>query len=482
MAKRTLSWTRALVVAALAAVPACAPADGTSPPGDETGTEGDEIRVCADGPTIKGIDVSVHNGAINWSKAAGSGLDFAVARVSDGLHHPDTQFATNWKAIQQQGLVRGVYQYFRASQDAVAQADYLVDQIGALEPNDLPPVIDVETADGVSTTKVVAGVRKWLDQVKLRTGVDGIIYAASGFWNTLPSTAQFSGNVLWVANYGASCPSMPQTWKHWAIWQYSESGSVPGVSGGIDLDKFNGTLAGLQALTVQGAPPPAAGCAGDADCGSGETCDKTQTPAACVASAPPPPPPTGCPLLSFPSGINIQTVEDAATTASYVAHLAAGQTAPKCFIDVKHLVDPIHNTTYDLSVHVAKNFQLSELVGTEVSQGWGSFVLISPAAVAALQKFRDEVGGPVSINSGFRSPKHQESVCNDLCGNPYGCSGTCANNSRHMWGDAFDLPMAFYNTADTNLACTAGFDFTYLESGTHLHIDQNPAYTSCVHK
>ncbi len=86
----------------------------------------------------------------------------------------------------------------------------------------------------------------------------------------------------------------------------------------------------------------------------------------------------------------------------------------------------------------------------------------------------------MSVNSGFRGPKHQESVCKGLCGNPLGCAGTCANNSRHMWGDAFDLPMTFYNTADTKLACASGFKYTYLESGTHLHVDQNPAYATCV--
>jgi len=185
-------------------------------------------------------------------------------------------------------------------------------------------------------------------------------------------------------------------------------------------------------------------------------------------------------VLAFPSGIHVQTVTDAATTASYTNHLKSGETAPKCFLDTNSLQDPVANTTYTLSVHVAAHFQLSELVGTEISQGWGHFVLISPAAVDSLEKFRVSVGGPVSVNSGYRGPKHQESVCNGLCGNPLGCPGTCSNNSRHMWGDAFDLPTQFYNSTDTNLACQDGFKFTYLESGTHLHIDQNPAYATCV--
>ena len=185
-------------------------------------------------------------------------------------------------------------------------------------------------------------------------------------------------------------------------------------------------------------------------------------------------------MLTFQSGISIQTVTNAAMTASYANHLASGQTAPTCFLDVTHLDDPHTGATYDMSVYVATHFQLSELVGTEVDQGYGNFVLLSPAAVASLETLREDIGGPVSINSGFRGPRHQEDVCRSLCGDPLGCSGTCANNSRHMWGDAFDLPLEFYNTHDTGLACDAGFKFTYLESGTHLHIDQNPAYATCV--
>ncbi len=433
----------------------CAPGGSQMSAGDDAVDE-EALRVCAKGATVQGVDVSSYQGTVNWAKVKASGRSFAITRVSDGIQYPDSKFATNWSGIRSAGLVRGVYQYFRASEDPTAQADYLVTQVGSLEPGDLAPVIDVETSDGVSNTTVVAGVHTWLARIKEKLGVDGIVYSASGFWNVLPNTASFGSNTLWVANYGASCPSMPSSWSHWSIWQYSAAGYVSGISGGTDLDEFNGTLTELQALTVQStspppAPPPAAGCTTDTDCNggamgtakvcdangacvsgchvegdcpSGDTCDLSTTPGSCEANMPPPPPPpTGCPVLTFPSGINIQTVTNAAMTATYADHLSPGQTAPTCFIDVTNLHDPVTNQTYDTSVHVATNFQLEELVGTEVSQGWGNFVLVNPTAVEALQKFRDEIGGPVTINSGFRGPKHQESTCEGICGNPLGCAG-----------------------------------------------------------
>jgi hypothetical protein len=185
-------------------------------------------------------------------------------------------------------------------------------------------------------------------------------------------------------------------------------------------------------------------------------------------------------VLSYPSGIKVQTVPNAATTASYQGHLNQGQSAPKCFLDIDHLDDPVTHAHYDLSVKVSAHFALDELVGTEVHQGWGNFVLLRPEAVQALESFRKDEGVPVDVISGFRGPKHQESICNGLCGDPYGCAGTCSNNSRHMWGDAFDLPLDFYNNAATDIACQDGFKFTFLEAGTHLHVDQNPAYAQCV--
>jgi hypothetical protein len=187
-----------------------------------------------------------------------------------------------------------------------------------------------------------------------------------------------------------------------------------------------------------------------------------------------------CAPLTFPSGVKIQAFPNAAMTASYANHLASGQKAPKCFLDVNNLVDADTGAVHPITVKVGAHFTLEELVGTEVSQGYGHFVVMTPAGVTALEKFRDTLNVSVSVISGYRSPKHQEDVCKSLCGNPLGCAGTCANNSRHMFGDAFDLPLQFYTTADEHVACNSGFKFAYKESGTHLHVDQNPAYSTCV--
>jgi hypothetical protein len=85
--------------------------------------------------------------------------------------------------------------------------------------------------------------------IKSKTGRTPLIYASPGFWDALPSTGQFAGELSWVADWGPSCPDTSTPWTTWPFWQYSDSGSVSGISGAVDLDEFNGTAAQLQALT-----------------------------------------------------------------------------------------------------------------------------------------------------------------------------------------------------------------------------------------
>ena len=237
---------RLLLLAALVTPIACvAPSVSDAEPVEPIGTTSDALKVCASGAVVRGVDVSAWQGTISWSKVKADGRVFAFARVSDGTKYPDSKFAANWPAMKSVGLVRGSYQFFRPSQDPTAQAKLLLARIGTLGPNDLPPVIDVESSDGMSASTVISRVKTWLAVVEKGTGRKPIIYTASGFWSSLGSPS-FAGYPLWVANWGVSCPNLPGGWKDWKFWQYSDSGSVSGISGGVDVNQFNGSLAELK--------------------------------------------------------------------------------------------------------------------------------------------------------------------------------------------------------------------------------------------
>ena len=245
---------RALMFVGASVLSGCSGAGGT---GESSGTTSSAVSVCAGASTVKGVDVADYQGTINWSEAAASGLSFGIARVSDGTANPDTTFAANWAGMKAAGMIRGSYQFFRASADPTAQANMVIAAIGTLGAGDLAPVADVEVMDGESGDTLVANLAIWLAAIQTATGRTPIIYTDPGFWDALPDTSQFADNILWVANWGVSCPTMPPPWSSWSFWQYSDTGTAAGITGDNDLDTFNGSLADLQALASGAAPAPA---------------------------------------------------------------------------------------------------------------------------------------------------------------------------------------------------------------------------------
>jgi len=223
-----------------AAVVGCHGRDSAAPP--PTCVRRSALSVCAGPAVTHGIDVSTYQGAVDWTQVAGAGIDFAFARVSDGLTNPDAQFAANWSGMRASGVTRGLYQYVRASEDCVAQADLILQQLAQLGAADLPLVMDIETADGVSAATVQSCMRDWLNHLHA-AGQRTMIYTAAFMSTTIGSG--FGSEPLWVANYGVTCPTMPSGWTQWVFWQSSGSGHVAGINVAVDLDEFDGDPATL---------------------------------------------------------------------------------------------------------------------------------------------------------------------------------------------------------------------------------------------
>jgi lysozyme len=200
---------------------------------------------------VQGVDVSEDQLTIDWPQVKAAGIAFAFARVSDGTQHPDATFPVNWAGIKANGLVRGVYQYFRASEDPVAQADLLVASAGTFAPGDLI-ACDVETMDGVSAAQLLSNLAAWCGEIKAKAGRSPLIYCGEGFWD--PLGGNFSGQDLWVASWFAETPSIPTGWTTWKFWQYTDQGSVPGIPARVDRDVWNGTLAQLVAYSPPANP------------------------------------------------------------------------------------------------------------------------------------------------------------------------------------------------------------------------------------
>ena len=224
--------------------------------------------VCADGPTTFGIDVSRFQGDINWQQVAGANVKFAWIQISRSLTDIDAKFPYNWQQAKANGILRGAYQRFHPAQDVEAQAKLFLEKLGPFEAGDLPPMLDVEDSDGLGATQIAAAVKQWMDYVEPRVGVKPLIYTGYYFWrDSVGNNTTFADHPLWIANYSATCPLIPDGWSRWAIHQYSSTVMLPGITANtVDVNKFNGTIEDLKALSAQPM-------CGDMTCNGDETAD-----------------------------------------------------------------------------------------------------------------------------------------------------------------------------------------------------------------
>src|SRR5438445_2962135 len=137
----------------------------------------------------KGIDVSNWQGAINWTKVAGAGYRFAIAKATEATTYQDATYAANRSGSEAAGLSFGAYHFARPSgsslagvtASAVAQADHFLG-FAAPQPGELPPVLDLEATGNLSARRLEAWTEAWTQEVYARLGVHPLIYSSPAFW------------------------------------------------------------------------------------------------------------------------------------------------------------------------------------------------------------------------------------------------------------------------------------------------------------
>lgn len=186
--------------------------------------------------TTKGIDIYHDNGIPDLSAAMTDGIQFAIFKATQGASEVDPMYAANKAQALAVGLTNGAYCFF-TEDDPVSQAEHLL-ATAPVFANMIVHVLDVETYfDGVGEAALTAA--QWL---KAKTGRYPIIYASKSFYQSyLAALFPADDYALWIADYGNE-PNCGEI-----MWQYSESGSVAGISGDVDMDSYYGTHAELLA-------------------------------------------------------------------------------------------------------------------------------------------------------------------------------------------------------------------------------------------
>ena len=199
------------------------------------------------GAVARGIDVSNHQGTVDWNKVKAAGIDFAILKVGPVYGKPDDSFERNAAECERLGIPYGVYyySYARSVEDANKEADRTLAWLGGHHPS-LPVYYDLEDNyilqdPNFSKDKLAQIAQTFCNRMEA-VGFKSGIYANLNWLNNYLDSPSLSGYDHWVAQYNWRCDYAGS----YSFWQYSSSGNVPGVNGRCDMNYcFNGSFLNL---------------------------------------------------------------------------------------------------------------------------------------------------------------------------------------------------------------------------------------------
>lgn len=209
---------------------------------------GGSAPVAAAPAYLEGVDVSHFNGSPDWAAANADGAQFAIAKATEGQTFTDEEYARNMAEADAIGLPFTAYHFARpdtTANDAVLEADHFL-AVSNLRGRHLVPVLDLEVNGGLGPRKLRAWAKAWLARVEANLGVKPIIYTSPSFWKDRMGNSRWfadHGYRLWIAHWNVTQPTVPaHNWggHGWTLWQYDNCGTVAGIQGCVDLDRYRG--------------------------------------------------------------------------------------------------------------------------------------------------------------------------------------------------------------------------------------------------
>ena len=212
---------------------------------------------------LTGPDCSRHQGTVHWSAVRAAGHSFAIIKATEGTSYSYVGwYHGNASKVRAAGLTLGAYHFLRTG-DGAAQARYFSSVVGDLTGT--LAVLDVETAAN-GTKPTIGDVREFAGEFRrLHPGHPLVVYTGRWYWVGVMGNPHGADiGPLWHSEYEPSPDSGPDLdryggWPGATFWQWTSSGSCPGVSGRCDLNVFYGThddLAVLCGAKAGGGPAP----------------------------------------------------------------------------------------------------------------------------------------------------------------------------------------------------------------------------------
>ena len=194
-----------------------------------------------DGATAQGIDVSEHQGRIDWNAVKASGIDFAILRVGFGAPswggRVDYQFNRNISECERLGIPYGVYIYSYAfeNQQAADEASMVINCLSGHNPR-LPVYYDLEDNSIIANgrqTGIASRAQVFCNRISA-AGYEPGIYANLNWFNNILTDSVFKSSSWdhWIAQYNSQCDYT----GNYSFWQYKSNGKVPGINGNVDMN------------------------------------------------------------------------------------------------------------------------------------------------------------------------------------------------------------------------------------------------------
>jgi len=191
---------------------------------------------------IQGLDISHHQGEINWEALETEPYQFVYIKATEGGDYIDRRFSENWQQAQAIGWVTGAYHFFTFCRSGEEQAENFITNVPQTASL-LPPAIDVEFA---------GNCKKKLTKEELHKELDDFIAMVSSFYEQPPliyapkraykayfaNEAQYE-NPFWARDMIKS-PELPDE-REWLFWQYASNARLKGIDSLVDLNVFRGT-------------------------------------------------------------------------------------------------------------------------------------------------------------------------------------------------------------------------------------------------
>lgn len=181
-----------------------------------------------------GVDVSNHQGEIDWQLVPSANVGFAYIKATEGSDFTDATFAGNWAQAQAAGLEVGAYHFFSYCTSGEAQAAHFL-AVAPPDPTSLPPAVDIEQSgaclDTSSPDRVLQEVQSFLAVVEQAHAREAVVYVLDGFDYLAPVTET---RRLWRRSLFRGPVE-----TEWSIWQFHNRSTISGIEGPVDLNIAN---------------------------------------------------------------------------------------------------------------------------------------------------------------------------------------------------------------------------------------------------